>query len=285
MLGRWRSCATPRSAPTRPAATRPASSWTPPAPATPRCRPWRPRWATRRRRSCCRRPTAASGSATSARWPRCRSAATRPSRPPWRTPSGTAPGRLRLQTRAGLVGVDDPRAAAAAEATLVSVRAAVAELAGADLAELLDALRWDGRPGPGVPGAGGLRRRVPPDPGGVDPGAAGRAGLRLRRAAGADGPRDWTTVDLVWRESSGSSTPATRSRPAGSSRTRPPARPRRRSAAICATSGLVRRRRRSRSTRATTWAGPVCSPSASPGHRRDIRWRHRGRHWVGSGPC
>jgi len=112
-------------------------------------------------------------------------------------------GALAFQTRAGLVEVTTTSGEdGAPTATLVSVAPQVAGIASDDLSALLAALRWD---------AGDLDPALPPRAafaGAWHPIVA--AGSRERLAAldydfDALGElmaaRDWTTVDLVWRES------------------------------------------------------------------------------------
>ncbi|MFH8493663.1 PhzF family phenazine biosynthesis protein [Streptomyces coeruleorubidus] len=112
-------------------------------------------------------------------------------------------GRLRLRTAAGPVTVTTDRAAdGTLVATLVSVAPRTAPLGEADLAELLGILGWS---------AGDLDPALPPRAafaGAWHPviAAASRdrlAGLDYDMAAlGALMAReDWTTIDLVWRES------------------------------------------------------------------------------------
>ncbi|MEU1935166.1 PhzF family phenazine biosynthesis protein [Streptomyces coeruleorubidus] len=112
-------------------------------------------------------------------------------------------GRLRLRTAAGPVTVTTDRAAdGTLVATLVSVAPRTAPLEEADLAELLGILGWS---------AGDLDPALPPRAafaGAWHPviAAASRdrlAGLDYDMAAlGALMAReDWTTIDLVWRES------------------------------------------------------------------------------------
>ncbi|MFF5518956.1 PhzF family phenazine biosynthesis protein [Streptomyces coeruleorubidus] len=112
-------------------------------------------------------------------------------------------GRLRLRTAAGPVTVTTDRAAdGTLVATLVSVAPRTAPLEEADLAELLEILGWS---------AGDLDPALPPRAafaGAWHPviAAASRdrlAGLDYDMAAlGALMAReDWTTIDLVWRES------------------------------------------------------------------------------------
>ncbi|MFH9061547.1 PhzF family phenazine biosynthesis protein [Streptomyces coeruleorubidus] len=112
-------------------------------------------------------------------------------------------GRLRLRTAAGPVTVTTDRAAdGTLVATLVSVAPRTAPLGQADLAELLGILGWS---------AGDLDPALPPRAafaGAWHPviAAASRdrlAGLDYDMAAlGALMAReDWTTIDLVWRES------------------------------------------------------------------------------------
>ena len=83
--------------------------------------------------------------------------------------------------------------------------------------------------------------------------------------------RDLTTVDLVWRQEPLVFWARNRSRSAAWSRTRPPARPPRRSGPTCAPRARSRRRRRSRSTRATTSAGPASCRSTWPPSARRCR--------------
>jgi PhzF family phenazine biosynthesis protein len=112
-------------------------------------------------------------------------------------------GRLLLRTAAGLVPVTTDRAAdGTLVATLVSVAPRTAPLDEADLTELLTILGWP---------AGDLDPELPPRvafAGAWHPvvAAASRdrlAGLDYDMAALATlmARRDWTTVDLVWRES------------------------------------------------------------------------------------
>lgn len=113
------------------------------------------------------------------------------------------PGALTLHTRAGRVDVTSQRSwAGGLTATLTSVPPRLADLDGADLAALLDALRWQ---------PSDLDPALPPRvafAGAWHPVLAVRARDRL---AGLDYDfdalralmtcRGWTTVDLVWRSS------------------------------------------------------------------------------------
>ncbi|MFJ4975419.1 PhzF family phenazine biosynthesis protein [Streptomyces coeruleorubidus] len=113
-------------------------------------------------------------------------------------------GRLRLRTAAGPVTVTTDRAAdGTLVATLVSVAPRTAPLEQADLDELLGILGWS---------AGDLDPALPPRAafgGAWHPVIA--AASRDRLAGGLDydmaalgalmARRDWTTIDLVWRES------------------------------------------------------------------------------------
>jgi PhzF family phenazine biosynthesis protein len=112
-------------------------------------------------------------------------------------------GRLRLRTAAGPVTVTTDRAAdGTLVATLVSVAPRTAPVEEADLAELLGILGWS---------AGDLDPALPPRAafaGAWHPviAAASRdrlAGLDYDMAALAAlmARKDWTTIDLVWRES------------------------------------------------------------------------------------
>lgn len=112
-------------------------------------------------------------------------------------------GRLLLRTAAGLVTVTTDRAAdGALVATLVSVAPRTVPLDDADLAELLAILGWS---------AGDLDPALPPRvafAGAWHPVIAAATRDRLADL-GYDMPaltalmarRDWTTIDLVWRES------------------------------------------------------------------------------------
>ena len=115
------------------------------------------------------------------------------------------PGRLTLQTMAGEVVVssryDEDGALVAA---LTSVAPRVEPLPAADLDEILAALRWD---------AGDLDPQLPPRvafAGAWHPVIAAAARARLAdltydfdRLGRLMAERDWTTVQLVWRESTG----------------------------------------------------------------------------------
>ncbi|MEU5903373.1 PhzF family phenazine biosynthesis isomerase [Micromonospora sp. NPDC047467] len=113
------------------------------------------------------------------------------------------PGALRLDTRAGLVEVStEVRADGATTATLISVEPQSRPIAPGDLAALLDALRWelddlDATLPPRVAFAGAWHPIVA---------AASRqrlANLDYDMAALGSlmAQRDWTTIDLVYRES------------------------------------------------------------------------------------
>lgn len=111
-------------------------------------------------------------------------------------------GVLRFHTRAGLVEVTTSVADGSVTATLVSVVPRTVPLVGADLVELLAALRWpaadlDPALPPRVAYAGAWHPVVA---------AASRARLAeldydLAALAGLMDRKGWTTVDLVWRES------------------------------------------------------------------------------------
>jgi PhzF family phenazine biosynthesis protein len=111
------------------------------------------------------------------------------------------PGDLALETRSGRVAVAARREDGRLVATLVSVAPTVAELAGGDLAELLAAVGWRVDelvpalpPRVGFAGAyhpiiaAASRERLA----GLDYDFARRRALMERR--------DWTTIQLVWRE-------------------------------------------------------------------------------------
>ncbi|MGW0755935.1 PhzF family phenazine biosynthesis protein [Streptomyces sp. NPDC002814] len=113
------------------------------------------------------------------------------------------PGSLVLRTKAGAVPVTAERGEdGSVVASLTSVAPRTADLSDADLAELLDALRWS---------AEDLDPALPPRvayAGAWHPVIAAGARSRLAEldydmsALGALMRRkDWTTVDLVWRES------------------------------------------------------------------------------------
>ena len=112
-------------------------------------------------------------------------------------------GRLLLRTAAGLVTVTTDRAAdGTLVATLVSVAPRTVPLAEADLAELLAILRWS---------AGDLDPALPPRvafAGAWHPVIAAATRDRLAdldydmpALSALMARRDWTTIDLVWRES------------------------------------------------------------------------------------
>jgi PhzF family phenazine biosynthesis protein len=112
------------------------------------------------------------------------------------------PGELALQTRAGLVNVTTTLGAEGPVASLVSVPPSSAELGAATLAELLHALRWElADLDPAFP----LRVAYA---GAFHPVLAAATRERLAELD-YDFPalqelmarEDWTTVDLVWRES------------------------------------------------------------------------------------
>ena len=116
-----------------------------------------------------------------------------------------------------------------------------------------------GRARPRAPAADRLRRRAPPDHQRRHARPPEPPRLRLRRAQAADaGQRPDDGRPRAPRGRARPSTRATRSRSAASSRTPRPARPPRPSAPTCARPGASRRRRRSRSTRASTWAARAC---------------------------
>ncbi|MEU8306558.1 PhzF family phenazine biosynthesis isomerase [Actinomadura sp. NPDC048955] len=111
-------------------------------------------------------------------------------------------GRLRLGTPAGEVGVETREADGRVLATLTSVPPTVRAVEETDLAEALDALRWEaGELDPGLPPrianagndhlvlAASTRARLA----GLDYDSDALGGLMARRG--------WTTVHLVWRES------------------------------------------------------------------------------------
>lgn len=114
----------------------------------------------------------------------------------------SGPGRLRLHTRAGEVGVETQRQGSRITATLTSVEPRLEEVPGALLDEALQALRWSrDELDPGMPpriAYAGARHLILA--------ARTRARLRaldydfgaLKRAMLAN---DLTTVALVWRES------------------------------------------------------------------------------------
>jgi PhzF family phenazine biosynthesis protein len=112
------------------------------------------------------------------------------------------PGRLTYHTQAGVVEVSTTVDDIGTTATLVSVAPTTTDLADADLGELLSALRWS---------PDDLDPALPPRvafAGAWHPILAARSRDRLARldydmaALGAlMAARDWTTVDLVWRQS------------------------------------------------------------------------------------
>ncbi|MGW6886182.1 PhzF family phenazine biosynthesis protein [Streptomyces chartreusis] len=112
-------------------------------------------------------------------------------------------GRLRLRTKAGPVTVTADRTAdGALTATLVSVAPHTEPLADADLAELLAVLGWSAADlDPALPprvAFGGARHPILA--------AAGRERLAdldyaMEPLAALMAREDWTTVDLLWRES------------------------------------------------------------------------------------
>jgi PhzF family phenazine biosynthesis protein len=113
------------------------------------------------------------------------------------------PGALRFDTRAGLVEVSTKVGAdGTVIATLVSVEPRTEPIAAGDLAALLDALRWapddlDATLPPRVAFAGAWHPIVA---------AASRQRLAdldydLAALAGLMAERDWTTIDLIYRES------------------------------------------------------------------------------------
>jgi PhzF family phenazine biosynthesis protein len=113
------------------------------------------------------------------------------------------PGTLRLDTRAGTVEVSTKVGAdGVVTATLVSVEPRTEAIADADLAALLDALRWapedlDATLPPRVAFGGAWHPIVA---------AASRQRLAdldydLAALGGLMAERDWTTIDLVYRES------------------------------------------------------------------------------------
>ncbi|MFG2739078.1 MULTISPECIES: PhzF family phenazine biosynthesis protein [Streptomyces] len=112
-------------------------------------------------------------------------------------------GRLRLRTKAGPVTVTTDRTAdGALTATLVSVAPHTEPLADADLAELLAVLGWSAADlDPALPprvAFGGARHPILA--------AAGRERLAdldyaMEPLAALMAREDWTTVDLLWRES------------------------------------------------------------------------------------
>ncbi|WP_141577937.1 PhzF family phenazine biosynthesis protein [Actinomadura sp. WMMA1423] len=111
-------------------------------------------------------------------------------------------GSLRLTTLAGEVGVETREAGGRVLATLTSVPPTVRDLEEADLAALLDALRWD---------AAELDPALPPriaNAGNDHPVLAASTRARLAdldydmdALGGLMARRGWTTVHLVWRES------------------------------------------------------------------------------------
>ena len=141
---------------------------------------------------------ASTTSATSAPRPRCRSAATRRSPPPWRSPSATAPGRSSSTRRpARCRSRRRPRTA-----TLTSVAPHVEDAPDG----LLDAALTPsaGRANdldPELPPKIGLRRRPPPDPRAPRPANAWPTSTTTSTALKQLMlEHDLTTVDLVHRE-------------------------------------------------------------------------------------
>ncbi len=113
------------------------------------------------------------------------------------------PGALQLHTRAGLVEVStEVRADGTITATLISVEPQTRPISAGDLTELLAALRW-------MPGE--LDPALPPRvafAGAWHPIVAAASRERLARLdydmaalASLMAQRDWTTIDLVYRES------------------------------------------------------------------------------------
>ena len=145
-------------------------------------------------------------------------------------------GQILLQTKSGEVAVATTRdGEAAAEATLTSVAPRVAGAAEQDVAEALAALGWaeedlDPQLPPRVAYAGAHHLVL-----------AVRTRERLAaldydfdRLAALMAARDWTTLQLVWRESADRFHARNPFPPGGWSRTRRREPPRRRSAATCA---------------------------------------------------
>ena len=151
----------------------------------------------------CRAATGGSACGTSARWPRCRSAATRRSRPPPRTPSGTARARCGSTARVGPIdGGDAGRRGRADRDAAQRRRRTPSRSTPATSTALLRALRWDAADlDPALPLRVAYAGAWHPVVAAGDPGPARRPRLRRARAHRADGRHDWTTVDLVWRES------------------------------------------------------------------------------------
>ena len=175
------------------------------------------------------------------------------------------PGRLVLHTRSGPVRVDTAADDGRIVATLVSVAPRVDPVAGADVAEALAALGWTAEDlDPALParvayaGAAHLVLAV----------AARERLARLDydfdRLGAQMAERNWTTVSSCTGAVRPRSTRATRSRPAGCTRTRPPARPPPRSAPTSRRSAPSTRRPASRSRKVWTWAGRARSWSTSP---------------------
>jgi PhzF family phenazine biosynthesis protein len=111
-------------------------------------------------------------------------------------------GSLRLDTMAGEIEVETREAGGRVLATLTSVPPTVRDVAEADLAAALEALRWE---------AGQLDPALPPRVANAGNDHLVLAASTRARLAGLDydldalgelmARRDWTTVHLVWRES------------------------------------------------------------------------------------
>jgi len=169
--------------------------------ATRTCLPSPRRWASPRPRSSWPGRARAGGSLLQARWPRCRSADTPPSPWPSRTPTGTARASW-PSTRRPSIQVTTTGSDGRTTATLVSVSPRTVPIADADRRACLTALRWDERDS--IPRC----RCASPTP---EPGTLSSPAATRERLADLDydfdalgalmADHDWTTIDLVWRES------------------------------------------------------------------------------------
>ena len=117
----------------------------------------------------------------------------------------TGPGRLTLDTAAGEVVVSSRYDGdGALVAALTSVAPRVETLAGADLDEILAALRWDAADlDPALPGRVAFAGAWHPVVAAASRDRLAALDYDFDRLGRLMADRDWTTVQLVWRESAG----------------------------------------------------------------------------------
>jgi PhzF family phenazine biosynthesis protein len=111
-------------------------------------------------------------------------------------------GTMELHTQVGPVPVTTQRSGGRIEATLVTVEPRIADLDATTLAELLHALRWDLVDlDPSMPVHVAYAGAFHPVVAAVSRARLADLDYAFEELADLMGRQDWTTVDLVWRES------------------------------------------------------------------------------------